>query len=176
MKVVVNALVGSLPAIGNISIIVLIFWLIFAIIGVNFFRGKFYECIDVESEDRFSHEVIPNRAVCEEMRNKTAKYDNMTGKYEYEYEWRKSAITFDNVGWAYIALLQIATFKGWMDVMYDSIDSTDVGQQPQRENFVYYYLYYVFFIIVGAFFTLNLLVGVIVGTGGQSIDFVLDDS
>ena len=26
-------------------------------------------------------------------------------------EWRKSAITFDNVGWAYIALLQIATFK-----------------------------------------------------------------
>ena len=40
---------------------------------------------------------------------------NMTGNMT---EWRKSAITFDNVGWAYIALLQIATFKvqanhGW---------------------------------------------------------------
>ena len=35
---------------------------------------------------------------------------NMTGNMT---EWRKSAITFDNVGWAYIALLQIATFKVW---------------------------------------------------------------
>ena len=26
-------------------------------------------------------------------------------------EWRNSAITFDHVGWAYMALLQIATFK-----------------------------------------------------------------
>ena len=51
-----------------------------------------------------------------------------------------------------------------MDIMYDSIDSVPVGQQPQREVQVYYYFYYVLFIIVGAFFTLNLLVGVIVGT------------
>ena len=33
MKVVVNALVGSLPAIGNVAVVCLIFWLIFAIIG-----------------------------------------------------------------------------------------------------------------------------------------------
>ena len=51
-----------------------------------------------------------------------------------------------------------------MDIMYDSIDAVDVGDQPQREIQVYYYFYYVLFIIVGAFFTLNLLVGVIVGT------------
>ena len=33
MKVVVNALVGSLPAIANVAVVCLIFWLIFAIIG-----------------------------------------------------------------------------------------------------------------------------------------------
>ena len=33
MKVVVGALVGSLPAIGNVAVVCLIFWLIFAIIG-----------------------------------------------------------------------------------------------------------------------------------------------
>ena len=36
--------------------------------GVNFFMGKFYECIDVESGERYSHEQIPNRTVCEEVR------------------------------------------------------------------------------------------------------------
>ena len=35
--------------------------------------GKFYKCIDVESEERFSHEVIPNRTVCLEVR-----YTDMT--------------------------------------------------------------------------------------------------
>ena len=37
------------------------------ILGVNFFAGRFYKCIDVETGDRFSHEVIPNRTVCEEV-------------------------------------------------------------------------------------------------------------
>ena len=60
-----------------------------------------------------------------------------------------------------------------MDIMYDSIDSVPVGQQPQREVQVYYYFYYVLFIIVGAFFTLNLLVGVIVGTDGLNQSMVL---
>ena len=38
------------------------------ILGVNFFMGKFYKCIDVETGERFSHEVIPNRTVCMEVR------------------------------------------------------------------------------------------------------------
>ena len=70
-----------------------------------------------------------------------------------------------------------------MDIMYDSIDSVPVGQQPQREVQVYYYFYYVLFIIVGAFFTLNLLVGVIIdkfneqkNKGGSSLDaFMTED-
>ena len=40
MKVVVNALVGALPSIFNVLLVCLIFWLIFAIIGVNTFMGR----------------------------------------------------------------------------------------------------------------------------------------
>ena len=43
MKVVVNALVGALPDIFNVLVVCLLFWLIFAIIGVNLFMGKFFE-------------------------------------------------------------------------------------------------------------------------------------
>ncbi len=37
-----------------------------------------------------------------------------------------------------------------------------VGQQPEREVRVFMYLYFVFFIVFGSFFTLNLFIGVII--------------
>lgn len=37
-----------------------------------------------------------------------------------------------------------------------------MGKQPIRETNIYMYLYFVFFIIFGSFFTLNLFIGVII--------------
>ena len=37
-------------------------------------------------------------------------------------------INFDNVGLASLSLFQIATFKGWMDIMDDAVDSVGVRQ------------------------------------------------
>ena len=67
--------------------------------------------------------------------------------------------------------------------MYDAIDSRDIGQQPQYENKIYMYGYFVLFIVAGSFFTLNLLVGVIIdkfneqkNKGGSSLDaFMTED-
>jgi hypothetical protein len=42
MKVVVTALLGSMWAILNVIIVVLLVWLMFAILGVSLFGGKFY--------------------------------------------------------------------------------------------------------------------------------------
>lgn len=39
---------------------------------------------------------------------------------------------------------------------------TQVDKQPIRETNIYMYLYFVFFIIFGSFFTLNLFIGVII--------------
>ena len=44
MKVVVNALIGAIPSIFNVLLVCLIFWLIFSIMGVNLFAGKYYRC------------------------------------------------------------------------------------------------------------------------------------
>ena len=44
MKMIFTALIGSLTSILNIMILVLLIWLMFAIIGVNFFAGKFSYC------------------------------------------------------------------------------------------------------------------------------------
>ena len=75
------------------------------------------------------------------------------------YRWVNGKITFDNSMIGLLALLQVATFKGWMDIMYDAVDITDVDQQPRYEETMWNYIFFVIFIIFGAFFTLNLFIG-----------------
>lgn len=43
MRVVVNALVQAIPSIFNVLLVCLIFWLIFAIMGVQLFAGKYFK-------------------------------------------------------------------------------------------------------------------------------------
>ena len=43
LQVVVNALVQAIPSIFNVLLVCLIFWLIFAIMGVQLFAGKYFK-------------------------------------------------------------------------------------------------------------------------------------
>nr|AON96183.1 voltage-gated sodium channel alpha isoform 6 [Spodoptera exigua] len=145
MRVVVNALVQAIPSIFNVLLVCLIFWLIFAIMGVQLFAGKYFKCVDL-NHTTLSHEIISDRNAC----------------ILENYTWENSPMNFDHVGKAYLCLFQVATFKGWIQIMNDAIDSREVGRQPIRETNIYMYLYFVFFIIFGSFFTLNLFIGVII--------------
>ncbi|XP_061544760.1 sodium channel, voltage gated, type VIII, alpha subunit b isoform X3 [Phycodurus eques] len=157
MRVVVNALVGAIPSIMNVLLVCLIFWLIFSIMGVNLFAGKYYFCYNDTEEQYFHPNEVNNRTECFALIN-----DNHT-----EVRWKNVKINFDNVGAGYLALLQVATFKGWMDIMYAAIDSRKVGDQPLYEDNLYMYIYFVIFIIFGSFFTLNLFIGVIIDNFNQ---------
>ena len=57
LQIVVNALMFAIPSIFNVLLVCLLFWLIFSIMGVQFFKGKFYKCVDNESGEMLSHEV-----------------------------------------------------------------------------------------------------------------------
>ncbi|NXM81601.1 SCN5A protein, partial [Oenanthe oenanthe] len=155
MRVVVNALLGAIPSIMNVLLVCLIFWLIFSIMGVNLFAGKFGKCVNMTDENSEISTEIKNKTDCE-------TYNN-TGKIF----WVNVKVNFDNVGSGYLALLQVATFKGWMDIMYAAVDSREKDDQPDMENNLYMYIYFVVFIIFGSFFTLNLFVGVIIDNFNQ---------
>ncbi|NWT99344.1 SCN5A protein, partial [Urocynchramus pylzowi] len=155
MRVVVNALLGAIPSIMNVLLVCLIFWLIFSIMGVNLFAGKFGKCVNMTDENSVLDNSIKNKTDC-------GMYNN-TGKIF----WVNVKVNFDNVGSGYLALLQVATFKGWMDIMYAAVDSREKDDQPEMENSLYMYLYFVIFIIFGSFFTLNLFVGVIIDNFNQ---------
>ena len=57
--------------------------------GVQFFGGKFYKCLDEEGE-RLEIDVVDNKWEC----------------FEKNYTWVNSKIHFDHVGHAYLALFQ----------------------------------------------------------------------
>ncbi|GLV43437.1 Na channel protein 60E [Carabus blaptoides fortunei] len=145
MRIVVNALMYAIPSIFNVLLVCLVFWLIFSIMGVQFFGGKFYKCLNEEGE-LLPVEIVNDKWQC----------------LARNYSWINSKISFDHVGIAYLALFQVATFEGWMEVMADAVDARGVNLQPQREANLYAYIYFVIFIVCGSFFTLNLFIGVII--------------
>ncbi|XP_068119166.1 sodium channel protein type 4 subunit alpha [Hyperolius riggenbachi] len=155
MRVVVNALLGAIPSIMNVLLVCLIFWLIFSIMGVNLFAGKYYRCINTTTSELFDLSIVNNRSDCFAL------------NHTEEVRWVNVKVNFDNVGLGYLSLLQVATFKGWMDIMYAAVDSRNIEEQPKYEINLYMYLYFVIFIIFGAFFTLNLFIGVIIDNFNQ---------
>uniref|UniRef100_A0A8C3VED5 Sodium channel protein n=1 Tax=Catharus ustulatus TaxID=91951 RepID=A0A8C3VED5_CATUS len=148
MRVVVNALLGAIPSIMNVLLVCLIFWLIFSIMGVNLFAGKFYYCVNTTTDERFEVDQINNFSQCEELikNNQSAR-------------WKNVKVNFDNVGFGYLSLLQVLHIF--------CVDSRMKDAQPKYEDNLYMYLYFVIFIIFGSFFTLNLFIGVIIDNFNQ---------
>ncbi|CAH1797368.1 unnamed protein product [Owenia fusiformis] len=144
MRIVVNALMYAIPSIFSVLVVCLLIWVIFSIMGVQFFKGLFRYC--AQDGERLHYNITANKTEC------LAK----------GYEWINADIHFDGVGHGLLALFQVATFEGWMEVMRDAIDVTDIDIQPRRENSLYYYFFFFGFILVGSFFTLNLFIGVII--------------
>ncbi|TKS80254.1 Zinc finger protein ZFMSA12A [Collichthys lucidus] len=93
MRVVVNALIGAIPSIMNVLLVCLIFWLIFSIMGVNLFAGKFGKCVN---RTGFIHSVsvVNNKSECLSMN-------------DTQFYWTKVKVNFDNVGLGYLSLLQV---------------------------------------------------------------------
>ncbi|EMP36125.1 Sodium channel protein type 5 subunit alpha [Chelonia mydas] len=110
-RVVVNALIGAIPSIMNVLLVCLIFWLIFSIMGVTLLAGKFGKCVNLTEEKSELNKSIRNKLDC-------TTYNDTQKIY-----WTNVKVNFDNVGSGYLALLQVATFKGWMDIMYAAVDS-----------------------------------------------------
>ncbi|XP_074429511.1 sodium channel protein type 5 subunit alpha-like [Larus michahellis] len=147
IKVVVNALLGAIPSILNVLLVCIVFWLLFNIVGVKLLGKKFWQCKLKEG----NISLINNETDCT----------------FYNGVWTNSDVNFDNVAMGYLALLQVATFKGWMDIMYAAVDSREIGEQPQFEAFLAMYTYFVIFIIFGSFFMLNLFIGVVISNFNQ---------
>jgi len=96
MQVVVNALIQAIPAIFNVLLVCLVFWLIFSIMGVNLFGGRFRSCVDADG-NVINVTVVDSEVSCI---NKSS---------EMNVTWMNPKINFDNVLSAYLALFQVVS-------------------------------------------------------------------
>ncbi|XP_012658525.1 voltage-dependent T-type calcium channel subunit alpha-1G isoform X29 [Otolemur garnettii] len=140
LKLVVETLMSSLKPIGNIVVICCAFFIIFGILGVQLFKGKFFVCLGEDTRN------ITNKSDCAEA----------------SYRWVRHKYNFDNLGQALMSLFVLASKDGWVDIMYDGLDAVGVDQQPIMNHNPWMLLYFISFLLIVAFFVLNMFVGVVV--------------
>uniref|UniRef100_A0A2K5MSR8 Calcium voltage-gated channel subunit alpha1 H n=1 Tax=Cercocebus atys TaxID=9531 RepID=A0A2K5MSR8_CERAT len=140
LKLVVETLISSLRPIGNIVLICCAFFIIFGILGVQLFKGKFYYCEGGDTRN------ISTKAQCRAA----------------HYRWVRRKYNFDNLGQALMSLFVLSSKDGWVNIMYDGLDAVGVDQQPVQNHNPWMLLYFISFLLIVSFFVLNMFVGVVV--------------
>ncbi|XP_065438817.1 voltage-dependent L-type calcium channel subunit alpha-1C isoform X29 [Chrysemys picta bellii] len=154
LKHVVQCVFVAIRTIGNIVIVTTLLQFMFACIGVQLFKGKLYSCSDsskqTEAECR-GHYI-------------SYKDGEVTQPIIQSRNWENSKFNFDNVLTAMMALFTVSTFEGWPELLYKSIDShmEDVG--PIYNHRVEISIFFIIYIIIIAFFMMNIFVGFVIVT------------
>ncbi|XP_039402090.1 voltage-dependent L-type calcium channel subunit alpha-1C isoform X7 [Mauremys reevesii] len=154
LKHVVQCVFVAIRTIGNIVIVTTLLQFMFACIGVQLFKGKLYSCSDSSKQ---------TQAEC---RGHYIWYKDgeVTHPMIQSRNWENSKFNFDNVLTAMMALFTVSTFEGWPELLYKSIDShmEDVG--PIYNHRVEISIFFIIYIIIIAFFMMNIFVGFVIVT------------
>lgn len=144
LQAALSALLASLKQMLNIFLIGSIFILVFAIIGMTYFRGLLFRC---------NFKNVP----FEYMENIKTKWDCL----DYGGEWINPYPNFDNVRSSLILFFEMMTIDGWTNYMYAAIDSTSLHNQPIINNKPAWCVYFIVYMIISYFFILNLSIAIL---------------
>ncbi|GFH11377.1 EF-hand domain-containing protein [Haematococcus lacustris] len=175
IRIVVSAMLKAVPALGDILLVGLLFYFIFAVLFVNLLMGSMFACSDSSGggDALDARYLLPdgahlNRTWC----LAAADGVNITSSYYHSRlgvevppwslttSWSAPFLRFDNVPQAIWTLFQMASLEGWSDVMHQAGDATGPEQQPVRDANIYISLLCILFIVVGSFFIINMIIGV----------------
>ncbi|RXN13555.1 voltage-dependent L-type calcium channel subunit alpha-1D-like protein [Labeo rohita] len=154
LKHVVQCVFVAIRTIGNIMIVTTLLQFMFACIGVQLFKGKFYRCTDdakTSPEDCKGTYIVYSigETALPQMRERI---------------WYNSDFNFDNVLMAMMALFTVSTFEGWPALLYKAIDSNKENMGPIYNYRVEISIFFIIYIIVIAFFMMNIFVGFVIVT------------
>uniref|UniRef100_W8B5H6 Voltage-dependent L-type calcium channel subunit alpha n=2 Tax=Ceratitis capitata TaxID=7213 RepID=W8B5H6_CERCA len=146
LQVVLNSILRAMIPLLHIALLVLFVIIIYAIIGLELFSGKLHKtCLRPDTGERMKDEHPCGTG-----------FQCSTGYVCYEkWDGPNHGITnFDNFGLAMLTVFQCVTLEGWTDVLYNIQDA--MGSTWQ-------WIYFVSMVILGAFFVMNLILGVLSG-------------
>lgn len=138
----------------HIAMLVLFVIIIYAIIGLELFSGKMHKTCFINGTEEFMADPRP----CGEDGFQCGDLEPIEGESlvcSLYWEGPNFGITnFDNFGLAMLTVFQCVTLEGWTDVLYDIQDA--MGNSWQ-------WIYFISMVILGAFFVMNLILGVLSG-------------
>ncbi|XP_073732361.1 calcium channel, voltage-dependent, L type, alpha 1D subunit, a isoform X13 [Misgurnus anguillicaudatus] len=154
LKHVVQCVFVAIRTIGNIMIVTTLLQFMFACIGVQLFKGKFYRCND---EAKSSPEECKGTYIL-------YKEGDVNQPIIQKRHWHNSDFNFDNVLMAMMALFTVSTFEGWPALLYKAIDSNRENMGPIYNYRVEISIFFIIYIIIIAFFMMNIFVGFVIVT------------
>uniref|UniRef100_A0AAQ6AA38 Voltage-dependent calcium channel alpha-1 subunit IQ domain-containing protein n=1 Tax=Amphiprion ocellaris TaxID=80972 RepID=A0AAQ6AA38_AMPOC len=139
LQIVLKSIMKAMVPLLQIGLLLFFAILMFAIIGLEFYSGKLHYTLD-SSEFEFPCGVrqCPAKYTCS---------DTWIGPND-------GITQFDNILFAVLTVFQCITMEGWTTVLYN----TDDALGPNWN-----WLYFIPLIIIGSFFVLNLVLGVLSG-------------
>ncbi|XP_046610496.1 voltage-dependent calcium channel type A subunit alpha-1 isoform X6 [Neodiprion virginianus] len=160
LQVVLKSIIKAMAPLLQIGMLVLFAIIIFAIIGLEFYSGALhktcYSIDDLEVVMKEGETAVPCYS------------DNETDHPEGAYVCNASLSTclehwagpndgitsFDNIGFAMLTVFQCITMEGWTAILYWTNDA--LGN-------MFNWIYFIPLIVLGSFFMLNLVLGVLSG-------------
>ncbi|KAG5329127.1 CAC1A protein, partial [Acromyrmex charruanus] len=161
LQVVLKSIIKAMAPLLQIGLLVLFVIVIFAIIGLEFYSGILHKaCYGIEDSEYAIVQEGDITTPC----SADNKNDAPSGSHVCDvnvstcmdhWDGPNSGITsFDNIGFAMLTVFQCITMEGWTSVLYWTNDA--IGNR-------YNWIYFIPLIILGSFFMLNLVLGVLSG-------------
>ncbi|XP_040915486.1 voltage-dependent N-type calcium channel subunit alpha-1B isoform X3 [Toxotes jaculatrix] len=148
LQVVLKSIMKAMVPLLQIGLLLFFAIVMFAIIGVEFYMGKFHTtCFKIDTGERAADwpcGLEPPARTC----------PNGTQCREYWTGPNFGITNFDNILFAVLTVFQCITMEGWVDILYST---NDVAGNTWN------WLYFIPLIIIGSFFMLNLVLGVLSG-------------
>uniref|UniRef100_A0A8C4EEP6 Voltage-dependent L-type calcium channel subunit alpha n=1 Tax=Dicentrarchus labrax TaxID=13489 RepID=A0A8C4EEP6_DICLA len=146
LKHVVQCVFVAVKTIGNIVLVTMLLDFMFACIGVQLFKVR-------SKGDKMAY-------CCQALYLEGALHELEVHKRE----WTNSELNFDNIFNGMLALFTISTFEGWPKILYKAIDSNLEDKGPVYNNRVAISIFFIIYLILIAFFMMNIFVGFVIVT------------
>uniref|UniRef100_A0A3Q2D7H6 Voltage-dependent L-type calcium channel subunit alpha n=1 Tax=Cyprinodon variegatus TaxID=28743 RepID=A0A3Q2D7H6_CYPVA len=117
-------------------------------------QGRFYSCTD---EAKHTPDECKGTFV-------VYKDGDMNHPMVRERIWQNSDFNFDNVLMGMLALFTVSTFEGWPQLLYRAVDANAINRGPIYNYRVEISIFFIIYIIIIAFFMMNIFVGFVIIT------------
>jgi hypothetical protein len=167
MRIVINALLKALPAVYWTVVLLLCLFLVWAILGISLFAGKFNLCTDASVSDMFSCSGWFRASPTTGTTTSAASGFLRSPTLLLPRVWYVPRTNFDSVFGAVKTLFETFTLRNWVPVLSAVMDAREMNQQPVRDSNPFASIFILVFVWVAAVYMGRLFVGAIVGSFRQ---------